>query len=394
MSRQARVGLLVMAGLALFVVVLFALANRSFLFSDTFFVKARYDQVSGLQTGASVQFQGVNVGRVESVSLPSAVGGKIEVTMAIRKGAQHLVHANTQAQIKSDGLVGSMIVVLVNPTTASAAALEPIEEGDYIVGVDPFDVFEISDRAVESVQRFAEAATSFEQIMIDVRNGEGTLGKIIYDPALYTTMLTTADEVQQLMDNLGRDAEALVELAGEATEGVQSILAKVDQGDGTLALMLNDPQLYNQLLATSDTLQGISTDLRAITTNAENLTNWGVLGAYRFTELMEAAKHNWIFKRYFEERGYMEAAPFEVRERAIEASYRNLQAQQLELLNWEARLQAQSEALDAREASLQQGDDTMSSDSTSPPGPTSDGEEPPNEATADATQEEPAPQEN
>lgn len=341
------------AGLALFVVVLFALANRSFLFSDTFFVRARYDRVSGLQTGASVQFQGVNVGRVESVSLPLEVDGKIEVTMAIRKNAQHLIHANTQAQIKSDGLVGSMIVVLVNPTVASSADLEQIEEGDYIVGVNPFDVFEISDRAVESVQRFAEAATSFEQIMIDIRNGEGTLGKIIYDPALYATMLTTADEVQHLMDNLGRDAEALVGLAGEATEGVQSILAKVDEGDGTLALMLNDPQLYNQLLATSDTLQGISTDLRAITTNAENMTNWGVLGAYRFTELMEAAKHNWLFKRYFEERGYMEAAPFEVRERAIEESYRQLQAQQLELLNWEARLQARAAALEEREASLE-----------------------------------------
>ena len=348
MSRQARVGLLVLAGLALFLVALFALANRSFLFSNTFYVKANYDQVSGLQSGASVQFQGVNVGRVESVSLPEEAGGQITVTMAIREAAKHLIHTTTQAQIKSDGLVGNMIVVLVNPQEDLAEA-EPVEEGDFIVGVDPFDVFEISDRAVESVQRFAEAATSFEQIMLDIRNGEGTIGKLIYDPALYSSMLTTADETQLLMRNLGRDAEALVVLAEEATQGVESILAKVDEGDGSLALLLNDPGLYNQLLATSDTLQGISGDLRAITTNTENLTNWGLLGAYRFAELMEAAKHNWIFKRYFEERGYMEKAPFEVREQAIEESFRQLQARQRELAAWEASLEARAQALDDRE---------------------------------------------
>ena len=52
MSRQARVGLLVLAGILLFMVALFAIANRSFLFSDTFFIKSRFDNVAGLQTGA------------------------------------------------------------------------------------------------------------------------------------------------------------------------------------------------------------------------------------------------------------------------------------------------------------------------------------------------------
>jgi phospholipid/cholesterol/gamma-HCH transport system substrate-binding protein len=381
MSRQARVGLLVFLGLALFVVALFALANRSFLFSNTFYVKARYNQVAGLQPGASVQFQGVNVGRVETVSLPSEAGGRIVVTMAIRESAQHLVHIDTQAQIKSDGLVGNMIVVLVNPVQVSDS--EAIDEGDYIEGIDPFDVFEISDRAVESVQRFAEAATSFEQIMLDVRNGEGTLGKIIYDPALYNSMVATAQETQQLMDNLGRDAEAVVTLAQRATQGVESVLEKVDEGDGTLSLLLNDPGFYNQLLATADTLQGISTDLRAVTKNAENATNWGTLGAYRFAELMEAAKHNWLFKRYFEERGYMEKAPFEVREQAIAESFRQLQEQQRQLARWEDRLQTLEEQLRERAAAL---DTTVTMSDVAPPDTTGSSPAAVNAASPESTQ--------
>jgi phospholipid/cholesterol/gamma-HCH transport system substrate-binding protein len=104
--------------------------------------------------------------------------------------------------------------------------------------------------------------------------------------------------------------------------------------------MINDPAVYNMLLATADTLQGISTDLRGITSSAENATNWGSLGMYRFAQNMEALRHNFLFKRYYEERGYMEPAEFEARERAIEQTYRALQQKERELLELEQAIEA------------------------------------------------------
>jgi phospholipid/cholesterol/gamma-HCH transport system substrate-binding protein len=338
MSRQARVGLLVIAGVLLFFVSLFAIANRSFLFSDTFFIRSEFGSVAGLQSGASVQFQGVNVGRVETVSLPDRPGGKISVTMAIRQDARHLIRTSTQAQIKSDGLVGNQIVVLVNPPQADVG--EEVEEGDVIPGVDPFDPFEVADDMVASVQRFEQAALTFEQIMLDVKAGEGTLGKVIYDPELYNSFVQTTNETQRLMHTLGDNAQALVALAEQATEGLNSILTKIDRGEGTLAKMINDPAVYDMLLASADTLKGISTDLRGITTSAENAANWGALGMYRLAQNMEALRHNFLFKRYYEERGYMEPAEFEVRERAIEQTYRALQQKERELLDLERALQS------------------------------------------------------
>ena len=346
MSRQARVGLLVLAGVVLFLVALFAIANRSFLFSDTFFVGSRFNDVAGLQAGAAVRYQGVNVGRVERVRLPEVPGQPINVTMAIQESARHLIRENTQAQIQSDGLVGNQIITLVSAPQPAA----PVEEGDMIPSVDPFNFTQVTDRLLGTVQRFEETAGAFEQIMLDVQAGEGTLGKFVYDPTLYNSLVQTADETQRLMANLGDDAEALVAIAEEATEGVNSILTKVDQGDGTFAKMLNDPAVYNTLLAASDTLLTITGDLRAVTSSAENAANWGSLGAYRFAELMEAAKHNWLFKRYFEERGYMEQAPFEVREQALAQTYEELQALQRELQAREARLEARETGQDATSA--------------------------------------------
>ncbi len=344
MSREARVGLLVVAGILLFLIGLFAIANRSFLLSDTFFVRARYGSVAGLQAGASVQYQGVSVGRVETVSLPERPGEKITVTMAIRDRARHLVRANTQAQIKTDGLVGNQIVVLVTPAAERIAA--PVEEGEFIAGIDPFDLYEITDNMLSTVDRFDSAAETFQQIMIDVQNGEGTLGKIIYDPSLYQEFLATTTETRRVLNSLADNAVTLVNLGEQATSGVNSILAKVDAGEGTLAMMLNDPGVYNSLLATSDTLNAISRDLRSITSSAENAANWGALGAFRFSELMEAAKSNWLFKRYFEERGYVEKAPFEQRERALDETYQMLEAQRRQLYEWEQELQRREEMME------------------------------------------------
>lgn len=338
MSRNLRLGIFIVAGSVLVLLALFAIGNRTFLFSDTMNVKTRFSRVAGLKAGASVQYQGVDVGRVSSVRLPLVPGEGIEVEMAISNRAVHLVRTNTQAQVKSDGLVGEQIIVLVS---AAEPGPQVVEDG-YIPSVDPFDLFEITDKALAAVQGFERAAGAFESIMVDVSRGEGTLGKIIYDPTLYDELVATANETRRTFTGLANTTEAnatmLVELADRATQGVESILRKLDSGDGTLARLLNDPALYETMLASADTLRTIAQDLRSVTSQAENAATWGALGSFRFAELMEAAKHNWLFKRYFEERGHIEQAPFEIRERAMAETYRALQQRERELLLLEQRV--------------------------------------------------------
>jgi phospholipid/cholesterol/gamma-HCH transport system substrate-binding protein len=352
MNRSARLGILIASASVLFVLVLFLIGNRTYLFSNTFEIRSQFNQVAGLQIGAPVQFQGINVGRVEEVRLPTAPGEPIEVSMSIANRASHLIRRNTNANIKTDGLVGEMIIVLVNPVDIA----EHANPGDIIPGEDPFDLFEITDRALSSVLTFEQAAESFEKILQDVQKGEGTLGRIVYDSTLYVEIVETMDETQSILSSLSRSAEAnaeiIVDLAIEATRGVERILAKADSGNGTLARFLNDPAMYEQLLASTDSLKVIAGDLRAVSQSAENAAFWGEMGAFRMAELMEAAKHNWLFRRYFEERGSIEAAPFEVRERAISESFRQISERERELLQWEMDLDALQRRLQARADSI------------------------------------------
>lgn len=61
---------------------------------------------------------------------------------------------------------------------------------------------------------------------------------------------SSSDDLQALLSNLeafSADLDMLSESLDESSKSLESILSKMDAGDGTLAKMLNDPSLYNNL---------------------------------------------------------------------------------------------------------------------------------------------------
>jgi len=398
MSRQVRVGILVFAGLALFLVALFAIGSRSFLFSNTFYLNSQFENVAGLTVGAPVQYQGASAGRVEDVVVPEEPGGPFTVRMAVKNDFQSLINERTVAQIKSQSLVGgNMMVVLVNPSRTQRIdqdRLDPVEPGGTIRGQEPFSISETSDQLLGTVDTFATVAIELKQTIQDIQQGKGSVGKLIYDDALYSRLVATieqteatAAEAQQLMTNLSGSAERITASAEEATSGFQGVLGKVNRGQGTLGKLLNDESAYNRVLAVTDTLLASTQRIEDVLANAENATQWASLGAYRFSENMEALKHNFLFKPYFEERGYMEKADFEIRESAIEATYDDLEEWQRDLNAREQRL----DELESRFEELEGGAESTAPSSAREEGSPSDdapsSEEASNASASEATSE-------
>ncbi|MEL6614420.1 MAG: MlaD family protein [Bacteroidota bacterium] len=343
MARQARLGLLVSLGLVALVAGIFIIGSQKNLFADTFTVRADFNDVAGLQSGADVFYNGISVGRVSSVQLPSAPGAPISVRLAIREDARDLLREDSQAKIETDGLVGNVIVSVSGGTEA----LPPVQEGGRIQGVDPFALTEVTDRLFDSVSRFDSVTVALAGIMNDTRGGEGTLGKFLYDDALYNETVLTTQEFRLALGTFAQRADNLVLIAEDASRGVEQILGKVNTGDGTVARFLNEDDVYTTFLATAEQLQGaaaqfqtVSADVRAITDRFEQAAGWGALGAFRFSELMEAGKHNFLFKSYFEDRGYLEMAPFEIREQAISETLEDLEERERRVYRDEQELDA------------------------------------------------------
>ena len=342
MSRQARLGLIVLAGVFFFVAALFILAQRTFLLSDTYAIRAEFESVGGLQPGATVYYQGISVGRVDQVLLPQGPSLPITVTMRILDDARHLVREDSRAVIQTDGLVGNVIVSIQGGSPGQPV----VAENARIAGRDPLDFSRVSDRLFASVSRFDTVTVTLTNMMQDVRSGEGSLGRFLYDPRLYEeTVLTTAAFRGSLEGFAGR-ADALVAIAADASAGVNDIIQRLSTGEGTFARFLNDDSMYVALLQASEELSTVSSDVQAITERFETAAGWAAVGTFRFAENMEALKHNFLFKPYFEERGYLEMAPFEIREQALTETYQALQ-------EWERRLYEQQQEIERIRGTLE-----------------------------------------
>ena len=349
MSRQARLGLVVLVGLLGAVGFLFVIASQGNLLADQFQLQARFNDVGGLQPGADVFYSGVPVGRVDEVNLPNAPGLPITVGMLVDEEVRPLIREDSRAAIQTDGLVGNVIVSL----TAGSPGLPQVAEGGFIDGEDPFAFTAVTDRLFDSVSRFDSLTIALTTITTDVQSGEGTLGRFLYDEALYDATVTTTEEFQATLRTFTARADNLVLVAENASRGVEQILGKVNTGNGTVARFLNEDDVYETFLATAEQLQEgaaqlqtVSSDVRAITDRFNQAAGFATLGAFRFSELMEAGKHNFLFRGYFEDRGYYEMAPFEVRERAIAETLADLQ-------EWERRLLRQQQQVDAALADLE-----------------------------------------
>ena len=150
-------------------------------------------------------------------------------------------------------------------------------------------------------------------MFIKLIKGDGTIGKIINDNQLYTaaTNLTnTADKnlnsiaedlkgVIALFDELGKGVEDVVLNINNIVTKIDTVLQGVSEGKGLLGSLVSDKGKEGQ------TLNQILDNIVVVTEEAKT-------SASRLSENMEALKHNWLFKSYFEERGYWDKEDFEI----------------------------------------------------------------------------------
>ena len=85
--------------------------------SDSYAIHADFTTAGGLQDGAVIELAGVEIGRVERVRLADY---KARVTLKIRNDIQ--LHADTQAAIKTKGLIGERYVEITPGYSSSSIA--------------------------------------------------------------------------------------------------------------------------------------------------------------------------------------------------------------------------------------------------------------------------------
>jgi phospholipid/cholesterol/gamma-HCH transport system substrate-binding protein len=288
MERDRRLSLIVgaffLVALLGFAVIVLSLSTRTGVWEEHYELVAHFSDVQGLIASAPVRLAGMRVGQVKSVSFDVSDPERpaLRVLMQINESVRERIRSDSIASIGAAGLLGDRVVDMSLGTSKG----EPLASGAEIPSVDPLDIYVTIDkgaRALDNVatlaanlndlveefdrdsggKRLADSVGAVGDLINDVRTGEGLLHTLIYETyegsavgnleGSLAAMNGILDEVETgngLMHSLIYDdpneQDVIVE-ALEAGARLNSILAKIDRGEGTLGLILNDPTLYEEL---------------------------------------------------------------------------------------------------------------------------------------------------
>jgi len=306
-KHPVAVGVFVVAGVLLFAVGLFLIGNRRMLFNDTFEVYGEFANISGLQDGAKVRVAGMDAGEVTNIHVPPNPSAKFRVKLRIREDLHPLIRLDSVASIQTDGLVGNKFVQVEAGT--DQAQLAP--SNGTIQSREPFDF-------AEMLQRMSQTLDLVTSTILEVRSN--------VDDALQA-VTDTATEAQGLINDFGKDAREILAAAHQASDNVNLIIADVRQGKGTIGKLITDDALFTSLKGIAEDGHKAVASLRDAAEQAkgavadfrgENGPLKGVTGNLQQTlaaardamsdlaDATEALKRNFFFRGFFNKRGYFD----------------------------------------------------------------------------------------
>ncbi len=302
-----RLGIFIFIGTILLVIAIFLIGQKNALFSSTFNVKAYFKDVQGLRTGATVRLSGIDVGSVNDIQIVNDTTGRVVVSMNLQTDVQRFIRTDTKATIENEGLVGNKVVVL----KIGSSRAEQVRNGGYILSEEPVGFSAIIDQTEGIMQYTKNMTKDLADIIKKVNNGEGSIGKLINSNDLYnnaTSLTKQADQsLKNINDELGRiigvfdtlgiGVKTVVLNVNDVVTNVDTIMTNLNRGRGVLGQLLVSGKYDTSIATTLENIRLTSEDAR--------------LSASRLAENMEALKHNWLFKSYFENRGYWDKATYE-----------------------------------------------------------------------------------
>jgi phospholipid/cholesterol/gamma-HCH transport system substrate-binding protein len=290
-NNETKVGSLALIAVALLILGFNYLKGTS-LFSESFNLYAEYQNIDGLTAGNKILINGMQVGQVNSLKYEPA-SGKIRVDFSIMEKVP--IPEDSRAMVFSSDLLGSKAINLVlgsssiiledgalvkdsiAPTLAERVEKEVLPLKDRvesaIIGIDSFvaglnrvlgddnkDNITVSltnlrrtTHRLDSVMNKVDVmVSSAKSIMNNFEKNNATINRIISSSAVFTDSLAAQS---------GK-IRGIITQAESSLSNFKTILGKVDRGEGSLGLLLNDKELYNNLSSSSKSLDSLLVDVR------------------------------------------------------------------------------------------------------------------------------------
>jgi phospholipid/cholesterol/gamma-HCH transport system substrate-binding protein len=265
---ELRVGLFVLAGLFILAMAIFYVTGAGIL-GPKYRLITYLPEVEGLQLGAPVRLDGVEIGNVESINLsphPQDRAHNIQLVLRINKKYQDQIRTDSTASLITEGLLGNRYVTVKRGFTGTV-----VPPNGVIPGFEEAAIKEIVERGADLVQNLGALSAQVRQIVTKVDQGQGTIGKLLSDPSLYNRMNDTvgkvdamATSVQQGEGTIGKlvESDEIYNKANATIGHAESVLAAIREQKGTMGKLVYDPSVYQNTKEFLEKGNAVLTDVR------------------------------------------------------------------------------------------------------------------------------------
>jgi phospholipid/cholesterol/gamma-HCH transport system substrate-binding protein len=232
---QLKVGLLVLAAMAVLIGLIFLMSGTGGLFGRKLVLRSYFANAAGLKDGAVVSVDGVTVGNVTKTRVvPERNPYPVEVTMQVGEKYWSDLHTDSTARIAPAGVLGDSFVDI---DSRRATGPQPANNAELKISGSP-TIEEVISSSQLSIEEIDQLMHKIGTLIDTLNTTRGTFGEIINDPVMKKNVVSIA-------------------------ANLQTITQAMADGKGSLGKFLNDDSLYTKMNSTVDQLNSIVSDMNA-----------------------------------------------------------------------------------------------------------------------------------
>lgn len=225
-------GLYIVVGTLTIIASIFFAETGLNLFTKKMQLYTELTQAQGIAAGSLVSLNGVTIGNVQQVVIATNDIRKIRILMEIDPQYNQRIPQDSFLELRTQGALGDRYLLIT--TGASSATLN---SGDLILARESKDILDLlSEKGQEATKVFTILDETLN--LLKALNQDQKIVKILSNSQDATS------EVRSLIDNINKKERVKI---NETLDKLNHILTKIDEGQGTLGALINDPSLHRQI---------------------------------------------------------------------------------------------------------------------------------------------------
>lgn len=280
MSNELKLGIFVTIGIITVLLTIMLLGNYSL--TSKYVVNAYFENTVGLPKKAKVKISGVDVGNIKNIVLEN---NKAKVILVIDKKIK--LYSDATAKIVSMGIIGTKYVEITPGTPTNKL----IENGQTINSIDTTSLEELIENAVKKVdevlgnaneglnkdffKNLYETVENLKKVSKTIADKEKQIGQVIENFKDFSSDLSDITRENK------EDIRAIILELKKVSGKIDEIVTKINEGDGTIAKLINDKEMADKLKETITDVKVTVEQLQTFVSKTKKLEiDWEYMGRF------------------------------------------------------------------------------------------------------------------